>query len=200
MLQKAVAIGRNDLPLLNMTIAKTRVGVFDGIEKQLRDGGLVERTTNPSVVLSPNAKLAYYISTDDFANRKLNEIGPYCSNLHVGKYSWRWPTLDEIRPVVGADGRLVDTPDHRIWGQITTNVPQYLTYEIPLNSFLDNDGQLFNLDNLNGGPGTYTYNMQAVNIQWNDVGSMAGYMTNIQDTADQQIPGIPRIVCVASAG
>jgi len=199
LLQKVLEIGAADLADLNTTIGKTRVGVFDGIEKSLRDSGAIEKTADPGVVLSPNAKLAFYISPVDFSHHKLAEIGPYCASVAAGKYHWRWPVLNELRQVVGQDGFLIDTPDHRIWGQITTSIPQYMTYEVPLNSFLDNDGSLFNLDNLNGGPGTYTYNMQALNIPSVGTGGLASYMTDIHDTAQQEIPGIPRIVCVADA-
>ena len=129
---KALASG--GIAYLNSLLAKISDATTrssDMTAQQLEAQGVIARGTDPSVVISKSAKLAFYTTGESFAGRTLGDIDPYCQTLKVGGYSnWHWPTRQELGAVVSSTGVLIDTPDRRYWRVLTTVTTQ-LQYLIP---------------------------------------------------------------------
>jgi hypothetical protein len=136
------AVGTDLMGYYAQTARAAQTAAFDAIEKNLANSGALARSsTDPFVLVSKNANLAYYTKpTTISADTTVGQLKNYCAALDAGGFSnWRIPQFPELAAAFvqtpsyyrgGIDYSFRDTPDGRLWGGMSQhkNPPYNIAY------------------------------------------------------------------------
>jgi|SRR5579862_195012 len=129
---RLLSFGNSKVSDLTNQAAAAQKEAFDAIQQQLASDGLLKQDgSDPDVLISPRAHLAYYRKMNSgHGGVTIAQVEQYCEKQTAGSYKWHVPTVDELTPATtvtgyneqnGASnggGHLIDTPDGRLWGQL----------------------------------------------------------------------------------
>lgn len=188
-------LGKDREPFVS-AIQKATHEAADSIANQLKSQGVLEKGPG-AILMSKQAHLAFMPIAGNFNGHQTGELAQLChnyQNLLPSYHNWHWATRNDLSHIMNSQGAIIETPDHRFWGDLTGSG----LLQIEANSFGDNNGW-YTLEQLSGRPPTNFYWLSKLQI--ND----AGIGTFGQDTASGNDPShsaigssFPvRLICVA---
>jgi len=124
--QLVAATGRDSLSALSQAVAQAKQRAFDEIEADLASNGILVRVSDsPNVLVSDQRQLRYYRGDTIplSSGVTLGSLKQRCADLGAENAAWRLPSADELATVFAREAVLIDTPDHRLWGDFGEVTP-----------------------------------------------------------------------------
>jgi hypothetical protein len=107
--------------------ASARAEALNRIERRLAESGVLARDPTPNTVVSRRNRRIWNLASTDMRGRKWRDMFTICGGINVaGGRNWRPASMADLRTIMtptrndrNEGGVLIDTPDRRLFGNVT---------------------------------------------------------------------------------